>query len=46
MNGVTQVGDILWRLEIPCKDIFTTVYVLKGQKGRSLLETADTQSDV
>jgi len=46
MNGVTQISDTLWRLEIPYKDIFATVYVLKGTKGTILFDTADAQRDV
>ncbi len=46
MNNVTKICDTLWRLEIPYKDIFTTVYVLKGENGTILFDTADTQQDV
>lgn len=46
MNGLTQVSETLWRLEIPYKDIFTTVYVLRGEWGTILFDTADAQRDV
>lgn len=46
MNGLTKINDTLWCLEIPYKDIFTTVYVLRGENGTILFDTADTQRDV
>lgn len=46
MNGVTKINDALWRLELPYKDIYTTVYVLRGEHGTILFDTADTQRDV
>jgi len=46
MDGLTKINDDLWRLEIPYKDIFTTVYVLIGENGTILFDTADAQRDV
>jgi len=46
MSGVTKISDTLWRLAIPYKDIYTTVYVLRGEHGVILFDTADAQRDV
>lgn len=46
MAKFTAVGNRIYRLNLPYKDIYTTVVVLESDKGNILFDTAFTQADV
>ena len=46
MENLTKLTDAIYRLVIPYKDIFTTVYTVKTDKGVLLFDAASTDSDV
>ena len=46
MKNLTKITDKLYRLIIPYKDIFTTVYTVKTDMGVLLFDAASTEADV
>lgn len=46
MKNLTKLTDTIHRLTIPYKDIFTTVYTVKTEKGVLLFDVASTDFDV
>lgn len=46
MKNLTKLTDMIYRLTIPYKDIFTTVYTVKTDKGVLLFDVASTDFDV
>ena len=46
MSNYTVVNENIYRLAIPYKDIFTTVYVLKAPEGVVLFDAASYPQDI
>ncbi len=46
MKNVTQIDPHTHRLTVPYKDIYTTVYLMQGQDGFILFDTASFSEDV
>lgn len=45
MDNMQQINENIYRMTIPYKDIFTTVYIIKTDKGAVLFDTATTDED-
>lgn len=46
MENMLKINENIYRLTIPFKDIFTTVYVLKTDEGALLFDTATYDEDI
>ena len=46
MENVTQINENIYRLTIPYKDIFTTVYAVKTESGALLFDCASYDEDI
>ena len=46
MENLTQINEHIYRLTIPYKDIFTTIYTVRTPQGVLLFDTASWDSDV
>lgn len=46
MKNITKINENLYRLEIPYKDIYTTVYLIKTDEGFLLFDAASYDEDI
>ena len=46
MENTVKINDNIYRLTLPYKDIYTTVYVIKTEKGVLLFDSASYDSDI
>ncbi len=46
MHTITQINENLYRLEIPYKDIYTAVYLIKTEEGFLLFDAASYDEDI
>ncbi len=46
MHTITQINENIYRLEIPYKDIFTTVFLVKTDEGFLLFDAASYDEDI
>jgi len=45
MGDLARIDDNIFRLTIPYKELFTSVYVVKSSQGAILFDTADNDRD-
>ena len=46
MNNISKINENIYRLTIPYKDIFTTVYIVKTENGVLLFDVASFDDDI
>ena len=46
MNDIQKINENIYRMTMPYKDIFTTVYAVKTEKGALLFDAASYDDDI